>query len=197
MSAPPPGEVRILGGRWKRTPLPVPDRAGLRPTPSRVRETLFNWLGPSLEGWQVLDAFAGTGALGLEAASRGASAVTLLEQDAAQVAALARVVHKLQADTVQVQRAEALAWMARTAQRFDLILLDPPFGAGLFEQALQAANACLAPDGCIYLESDREPAALPPGLGAWKSGRAGAVRYGLWRRQAPATLPVSTPPPTP
>lgn len=191
MSAPPPGEVRILGGRWKRTPLPVPDRPGLRPTPSRVRETLFNWLGPSLEGWRVLDAYAGSGALGLEAASRGAAAVTLIEQDARQVASLGRVLQRLGATQVQVLRTDGLAWMARTPERFDLILLDPPFASDLFVRSLAAAAHCLAPQGCIYLESDRPLQDPPAGLERWKSGRAGAVHFGLWR-QAAATLPVST-----
>jgi len=101
--------VRIIGGQWKRTRLKVPDRPGLRPTPDRVRETLFNWLGQDLTGWHCLDAFAGTGALGLEAASRGAAAVLLVEQDAALAAALQQHQQRLQATQVRVQRGDGLA----------------------------------------------------------------------------------------
>ncbi|MBN9338606.1 MAG: RsmD family RNA methyltransferase, partial [Comamonadaceae bacterium] len=103
------GEVRIIGGQWKRTRLKVPDRPGLRPTPDRVRETLFNWLGQDLTGWRCLDAFAGTGALGLEAASRGAAAVLLVEQEAALAAALQQHQQRLQAAQVRVQRGDGLA----------------------------------------------------------------------------------------
>src|SRR3954466_10716767 len=95
-------EVRIIGGLWKRTRLPVADKPGLRPTPDRVRETLFNWLGQDLEGWRCVDAFAGTGALGLEAASRGAAQVVLVEQDPDLVATLRALKAKLGADTVEV-----------------------------------------------------------------------------------------------
>ena len=104
-----PQAVRIIGGRWKRTPLPVPHKPGLRPTPSRVRETLFNWLGQDLSGWRCCDAFAGSGALGLEAASRGASQVSLIEQNAQLVAQLQRLCTQLKASGVSVQRADALA----------------------------------------------------------------------------------------
>src|SRR6187431_3466254 len=97
-------EVRIIGGQWKRTPLPVADRPGLRPTPDRVRETLFNWLGQDLAGWRCVDAFAGTGALGLEAASRGAADVLLVETEAVLVDQLRRVQERLAATTVNVQR---------------------------------------------------------------------------------------------
>ncbi len=104
-----PHEVRIIGGQWKRTKLPVADRPGLRPTPSRVRETLFNWLGQDLTGWRCLDAFAGTGALGLEAASRGAAEVVLVEQDAALLNNLSRIVTKLKAGAVRVERGDGVA----------------------------------------------------------------------------------------
>ncbi|MEY3251165.1 MAG: hypothetical protein RL227_138, partial [Pseudomonadota bacterium] len=122
----PPGEVRLIGGQWKRSKLPVPTAPGLRPTPDRVRETLFNWLGQELAGWRVLDAFAGTGALGFEAASRGAASSTLLEQDSRLVAGLLAVQQRLGAATVTVLRADALAWMARAPRAtFELVLLDP------------------------------------------------------------------------
>src|SRR5438128_5173254 len=107
-----PSEVRIIGGTWKRTLLPVADRPGLRPTPDRVRETLFNWLGQDLSGWRCVDAFAGTGALGLEAASRGAADVLLVESEAALVEQLRAIAKKLDARNVRVQRGNALSVLA-------------------------------------------------------------------------------------
>lgn len=177
-------EVRIVGGQWKRSKLPVADRPGLRPTPDRVRETLFNWLGQDLSGWRVLDAFAGSGALGFEAASRGAAEVVMLERDAGLARTLGEVKARLNAAPVQVVAADALAWMARAApNRFDLVLLDPPFDAGLHAPALAAALPLVAPDGWLYLEADRawEP---PAGLQAHRHLRAGAVHAHLWRRAA-------------
>ncbi len=183
-----PGAVRIIGGQWKRSLLPVPDRPGLRPTPDRVRETLFNWLGQDLSGWRVLDAFAGSGALGFEAASRGAAPVQLLEQDAAALAALRAAKDRLGATAVTVQRADALAWMARAPRAgLDLVLLDPPFDAGLSEAAAAAAAPLLAAGGWLALESPgAAPApALPPALQPWRELRAGAVRLMLLRNIAP------------
>src|SRR5213076_1304302 len=110
-NAAPPREVRIIGGQWKRSKLPVRDKPGLRPTPQRVRETLFNWLGQDLTGWRCLDAFAGTGALGFEAASRGAAAVHLIEQDPALIDALRSSRDKLKAESVTITRADAVVWM--------------------------------------------------------------------------------------
>src|SRR6478672_9309214 len=137
-------EVRIIGGQWKRTRLPVADKPGLRPTPDRVRETLFNWLGQDLQGWRCVDAFAGTGALGLEAASRGAANVLLVEQDAELVALLRAAQVKLAARAVKVEWANGLSVLARLAPAsVDLIFLDPPFDAGLFEKALAGAAAAL------------------------------------------------------
>src|SRR3954447_4857570 len=124
-----PNQVRIIGGQWKRTLLPVADRPGLRPTPDRVRETLFNWLGQDLGGWRCVDAFAGTGALGLEAASRGAADVLLVESEAALVDQLRAIVKRLAADAqVRVQRGNALSVLAALpAASVDLVFLDPPF----------------------------------------------------------------------
>src|SRR5205085_7494542 len=118
-SAPPPREVRIIGGQWKRTKLPVRDKPGLRPTPDRVRETLFNWLGQDLDGWRCIDAFAGTGALGFEAASRGAAQVLLVEQDPELVSTLRSTKARLQAQAVDVQRANGLSVLASASGRFD------------------------------------------------------------------------------
>ncbi len=183
----PPGEVRLIGGRFKRSRLPVPDAPGLRPTPDRVRETLFNWLGQDLSGWRVLDAFAGTGALGFEAASRGAAAVTLLEHDARLVAGLTAVRQRLQAEAVTVLRADALAWMARAPRAaFELVLLDPPFDAGLAAPALAATTPLLAARGFVYLETAATDGdvACPEGLEPVRELKAGAVRARLFRRTA-------------
>ena len=150
----PPGEVRIIGGQWKRSKLPVASKPGLRPTMDRVRETLFNWLGQDLSGWRCLDAFAGTGALGFEAASRGAAQVVLLERDAQLAGAMRITQQRLQATQMHIEAADALAWMARSAPAcFDLVFLDPPFGAGLAESALAAAARLVVPGGFVYFES--------------------------------------------
>ena len=149
-TAAPVGEVRIIGGQWKRSKLPVPPVPGLRPTPDRVRETLFNWLGQDLSGWRCVDAFAGSGALGFEAASRGAAEVRVFERDRALVAGLQRNAQRLQATTLHIQPGDALASLrALTPGVWDVVFLDPPFGDGhndaLFAQALQAALPLLKP----------------------------------------------------
>jgi len=187
------GTVRLIGGLYKRSKLAVPDRPGLRPTPDRVRETLFNWLGQDLRGLRCLDAFAGTGALGLEAASRGAAAVCLLERDPALVQALRAQVQRLGAAQVQVQQADALAWMeAATPAAWEVVFLDPPFAeaaaaaGGGFERALAAARPLLAAGGLIYLEAPApwSQAMLQPwGLQVQRQGRAGQVHYHLLAAQ--------------
>ena len=179
------GEVRLIGGSWKQSKLPVPDRPGLRPTPDRVRETLFNWLGQDLTGWRVLDAFAGSGALGFEAASRGAAEVQLLERDAALVRSLEASRARFAASTMAVTCADALPWMARCAPaRFDLVLLDPPFDAGILDRALDLAAGLVVAGGFVYAESGAQQAALPLGLEPWRQLRAGAVFAHLLRRPA-------------
>ncbi len=172
----PPHSVRIIGGQWRRTPLPVPSKEGLRPTPARVRETLFNWLGRRLEGWRVLDAFAGSGALGLEAASRGAASVLLVERDARLAASLRATAARLAAKNVRVHCGDGIAALA-TATALDLALLDPPFeavSAGVFDAALLAAAAAVKPGGFIYVEA---PLPWPPahGLRLHRHLKAGAV----------------------
>jgi 16S rRNA (guanine(966)-N(2))-methyltransferase RsmD len=155
-----------------------------------VRETLFNWLGQDLGGWRVLDAFAGSGALGFEAASRGAAAVQLIESDAGLVRELRAARERLGATQVEVVSADALAWLARPevpGAPFDLILLDPPYGAELFTRALQRALPQLSADGWIYLEADRAfgPDDLTPlGLQLHRSARAGLVHAHLLQRLA-------------
>ena len=180
-----PREVRIIGGQWKRTKLPVSDTPGLRPTPDRVRETLFNWLGQDLTGWRCLDAFAGSGALGFEAASRGAAEVVLVERDRKLVAGLNVVKQRLNAGALRVEAAEALAWMARCpAASFELVFIDPPFDAALIEPALDAAARLVVPQGFVYAECGEalDPMALTSrGLCIQRQGRAGAVHFHLLR----------------
>jgi len=184
-----PREVRVIGGAWKRSKLPVADRPGLRPTPDRVRETLFNWLGQSLEGWHCIDAFAGSGALGFEAASRGAAAVVMLERDAALVASLLSTRQRLQAQAVRVERADALQWLARAgAGSVDLVFLDPPFDSPLRVPALAAAARIVREGGFVYVEGPHALAADEAaglGLDPWRAGRAGAVHFHLLRKATP------------
>jgi 16S rRNA (guanine966-N2)-methyltransferase len=180
------GEVRIIGGQWKRSKLPVADKPGLRPTPDRVRETLFNWLGQDLSGWRCADVFAGTGALGFEAASRGATEVRLIEQDPALVAQLKSLQTKLQAHAVQVVRGDGIAALRQLAPAsMNLIFIDPPFDANLYDASVQAAARALASDGFIYLEApkawtDEQLAAL--GLTLHRHLKAGAVHAHLLQR---------------
>lgn len=189
-------EVRIVGGQWRRSMLPVANKPGLRPTPDRVRETLFNWLGQDLAGWRVLDAFAGTGALGFEAASRGATQVVLLEHDAELVKSLSASRERLKAVGMRVQRADAMAWLRSAPMAsFELVLLDPPFGAGLALPAVQAAARLLVPGGFIYLESaEPAPAELPAGMQPYRQGRAGAVHYALLRADEPEAVAAAAQP---
>jgi 16S rRNA (guanine(966)-N(2))-methyltransferase RsmD len=186
----PPHEVRIIGGLWKRTRLPVADKPGLRPTPDRVRETLFNWLGQDLDGWRCLDAFAGSGALGFEAASRGAASVLLVEQDPDLVAALRATQKKLQAAQVEVRRANGLSVLQQQAGAgLDLVFLDPPFDAGLFDKAVAAALPALRPGGWLYLEAPAAwdaARAATAGLDLHRHLKAGAVHAHLLARPAAA-----------
>ena len=178
----PPGEVRIIGGLWKRSKLSVANMPGLRPTPDRVRETVFNWLGQDLSGWRCVDAFAGTGALGFEAASRGAAQVLMCDQQPAVVAQLQAVALKFKADMVRVERADGVGALKRLPPKsMDLVFLDPPFDAvGVADAALCAASSVVTDAGFVYLEA---PQALTPeeaevfGLQVHRSGKAGMVHY--------------------
>ena len=187
-------EVRIIGGQWKRTKLQVADKAGLRPTPDRVRETLFNWLGQDLTGWRCLDAFAGTGALGFEAASRGATQVQLVEHDAGLVAQLKRVQIQLQADAVQVTRGDGVAVLRHAlGGSQDLIFIDPPFDSNVFESAVLAAAQALALTGFVYLEAPRkwtDGQLQPAGLQLHRHLKAGMVHAHLLKRLAPDAAPA-------
>ena len=175
-----PREVRIIGGSLRGRKIPVSDRPGLRPTPDRVRETLFNWLGQDLTGWRVLDAFAGCGALGFEAASRGAASVLMIERDIVLSYNLKATQERLQAASVRVQGADALSWMSRCpAASYDLVLLDPPFDAGLSAAAVAVAKPLLVPGGWLYLEAALPLEELPAGLREHRRLRAGAVSVQL------------------
>ena len=178
------GKVRIIGGRWRGTRLSVPNSPGLRPSSDRVRETLFNWLMPVLPGARVLDLFAGTGALGLEAVSRGAAKAVLVERDPALAQAIREVGAKLSAqEQVEVVQAEAVAWLQRQAAGgFDIAFVDPPFGAELWQPALAALLPQLARDAWLYVESPLETTpTLPPDWAMHREGRTREVRFALYR----------------
>ncbi len=188
----PAGVVRIIGGDWRGTRLPVADRDGLRPTADRVRETLFNWLQPMLPGARVLDLFAGTGALGLEAVSRGAREAVLVERDPPLAEGLRQLAAKLPGgERVQVVCADALDWLRRTPggfgsdgaghTGFDLVFVDPPFAGELWRPAFEALEGHVADEAWLYAES---PSPVQPGA-VWRPHREGRTRdvhYALYRR---------------
>ncbi|WP_043290424.1 16S rRNA (guanine(966)-N(2))-methyltransferase RsmD [Pseudoxanthomonas spadix] len=178
------GQVRIVGGRWRNTRLAVPNLPGLRPSSDRVRETLFNWLTGQLAGARVLDLFAGTGALGLEALSRGAGSAVLVERDPGLAGQLDQVVARLKAaDQARIVNADALAWLEQqSAAAFDIAFVDPPFAAGLWDTVLARLPRLLAPGAWLYIESPHEQApALPPGYLLHRQGSTRQVRYTLAR----------------
>ena len=184
--------VRIVGGQWKRTPLPVVDIAGLRPTPDRVRETAFNWLthlfNGSLDGCSALDLFAGTGALGLEAASRGADPVVLVERSHSALQALRAVCEKLGAHQVHIRSGDAVEMALqyiKSDARFNIIFLDPPFGQRWLAKVLPLAADLCNSTGVIYAESDArlDPTELATfRLELLRADKAGDVFYHLLRR---------------
>jgi 16S rRNA (guanine966-N2)-methyltransferase len=184
------GQVRIIGGKWRNTKLPVPLSPGLRPSSDRVRETLFNWLMPRLGGARVLDLFAGSGALGLEAVSRGAAQATLVERDAALSRQLRESVAKLGAqEQIAVVQADALQWLRQPAGALaDIVFIDPPFADGLWEAVIAGLPSHLAADAWLYVESPADQAPKMPA--PWLLHREGGtreVRFALYRR-ATATL---------
>jgi 16S rRNA (guanine966-N2)-methyltransferase len=183
------GKLRIIAGEWRSRQLPVLDLPGLRPTTDRVRETLFNWLQNDIAGVRCLDLFAGSGALGFEAASRGAASVTLLELQAAAADQLAANIQLLQAQNIQLVRADALDWLAQyQGEPFDLVFLDPPFASGLLEPAMRCLHQqqLLSSDACVYIECDAGQTLpeLPPGWQLTKQKKAGQVSYYLIRLES-------------
>ncbi|UXY16018.1 16S rRNA (guanine(966)-N(2))-methyltransferase RsmD [Chitiniphilus purpureus] len=179
MNRAPRNQLRIVGGEYRRRVLRFPDAQDLRPTPDRVRETLFNWLGQDLTGRHCLDLFAGSGALGFEAASRNAARVVMVEQARPVHAALAANRHLLGAERIELVQAEALGWLARCADRFDVVFLDPPFGSDLLARVLPLLPARLRDGGQVYAECARWP-----DLTGWQTlrqGQAGTVHYALLR----------------
>lgn len=173
--------VRIIGGLWRSRILEFPDAADLRPTPDRVRETLFNWLGRDLTGLACLDLFAGSGALGFEALSRGAASVVMVEKNAAALAALRENARKLGAANLTVVRGDALEFARGARSRFDVVFVDPPYRLGLQAAALALVRGLLAEGGRVYAESG---AALEPprGWAVLKRARAGKVHFHLLGR---------------
>jgi 16S rRNA (guanine966-N2)-methyltransferase len=170
--------VRIIGGHYRRRLLDFPDSTGLRPTPDRVRETLFNWLGQDLPGWACLDLFAGSGALGFEAASRGAGRVIMIERDLKAIGALEKNRATLGAAQVDILRTDALAWLANNRETFDLVFIDPPFDSGLAGAVLAELAVHLKSGGHAYVEQGAEVIA-PPGFIIHRSGRAGRSHFAL------------------
>lgn len=181
----PPGRIHIIGGSLRGSRLSVPTLPGLRPTPQRLRQTLFDWLAPVIAGANVLDAFAGSGALGIEALSRGAHAATFIERDRAQALAIEADLVRLHQDNATVRCGDGLRILAEPATAaFDIVFLDPPFDAGIWSHAvaLLDAGGWLAPPAWVYVEAGKDDAWEVPGC--WRLHRqreAGAVRGALYR----------------
>ena len=195
-----PGKVRIIGGQWRGRRLDVLAVAGLRPTSDRVRETLFNWLMPMLPGARVLDLFAGSGALGLEAVSRGATSALLVERDPVLAGALRAIAAKLPGgDAVTVVQADALAWLPSVPDGgYDLAFVDPPFAAGLWEQVMPRLLPKLAAHAWVYVESPLlSSPSLPPDWALHREGSTREVSYAVYRRRPSGPAPAATLAPDP
>ena len=181
------GQIRIIGGQWRGRKLPVPDSPGLRPTTDRVRETLFNWLAPSMVDARCLDCFAGSGALGLEALSRYAASATLLEMERHVAQQLQKNLATLKAGHGKVVNTNSLPFLNQAGTPHDLVFVDPPFRKGLLEETLRLleSNGWLADSALIYVESEVENG-LPPVPAGWDLHRekiAGQVAYRLYHRE--------------
>ena len=178
-----PNELRIIGGEWRGRRIRFAARPGIRPTPDRVRETLFNWLAPVVEESRCLDLFAGSGALGFEALSRGADVATFVESDRLAAERLRETISKLGTECAVVVEADALRWLDGPPQLFDLVFLDPPFASGLLAKAFAKLDSggWLSPGARVYLEAPAKdgPPPLPAGWTLHRSGKAGAVGYHL------------------
>ncbi len=172
--------VRIIGGQWRSRMLGFPEISGLRPTPDRVRETLFNWLGQTLDGKVCLDLFSGSGGLGFEALSRYARQVVMVETDPAALVALRSNAAALSA-AAEIVASDAMGFLQRDKRLFDVIFLDPPFRQGWFDRLLPAVLPHLAQDGLLYLESEYSLTPPEP-FSVYRSGKAGQVHYALWQR---------------
>jgi 16S rRNA (guanine966-N2)-methyltransferase len=182
------GLLRIIGGEWRGRKIRFPGVEGLRPTPDRVRETLFNWLAPVIAGSRCLDLFAGSGALGLEALSRGAASVTFVERQRDAAQQLGETAALLARGRATVHQADVAAWLAGPAAAFDIVFVDPPYGSALLAEAMHAleSRGWLEHEAFVYLEAPAK-AGAPALPGPWnlhRSGRAGAVGYHLARRMA-------------
>jgi len=180
--------VRIIGGEWRRRLLHFPDSEGLRPTPDRVRETLFNWLGQDLSGLTCLDLFAGSGALGFEAASRGAERVVLVEKAPRVLAALQENARTLGATTgrLEIRQSDAVQYAASATERFDLVFLDPPFRQGWLDKLAPLLDKVLQPDAAMYVEAEfelKDDAILFPGWRTVRHGKAGEVYFHLMQQE--------------
>jgi 16S rRNA (guanine966-N2)-methyltransferase len=185
-SSGPSGKLRIVAGSLRGSRLAVPDVPGLRPTPDRVRETLFNWLAPVIDGARCLDLYTGTGALGIEALSRGASECVFVERDRTLARLLRDNLMRLKIENFRIIEGDALAMLTGAAQPFDVVFLDPPFTEKLWEESARRLERGWLSDGSwIYVES---PAGggleLPSNWHLHREGQAGAVRFALYRRAA-------------
>lgn len=180
------GQVRVIGGKWRGSKLPVVSSAGLRPTPDRIRETLFNWLAPVIEGARVLDLFAGSGALGLEALSRGAASAVLIERDPALATSLLATTQRLQGGhAATIVHADAMQWLpTQPRSSFDVAFVDPPFGAGQLAPALAALLPLMADGAWLHVEVPAdEPVNLPLDWSLHREGRTRQVRHVLYRHR--------------
>ncbi|MBZ0104605.1 MAG: 16S rRNA (guanine(966)-N(2))-methyltransferase RsmD [Sulfuricella denitrificans] len=173
--------VRIVGGDWRSRLLPFPDVVGLRPTPDRVRETVFNWLGQTMEGKRCLDLFAGSGVLGFEALSRGARQVVMVERDSKVARALKENAATLKAVNCELVVADALKFIEQDARRFDVVFVDPPYQMNLLPLVLPGLLPHLEGDGLVYAESDA-PLDFEAEWQVWRQGRAGQVHYYLLKK---------------
>jgi 16S rRNA (guanine966-N2)-methyltransferase len=174
-------QLRIIGGRWRGRRLGFSSVPGLRPTPDRVRETLFNWLGQDLAGAKTLDLFAGSGALTLEALSRGAVLGVAVDHHAAVVRKLVANAAALGTTALETHCSDAQSFVVRETRAFDVIFLDPPFGNADWDAIIPAVAARLAPSGMLYVEAPT-PIEAPPGMEVWRGDKAGRVHYHLLRR---------------
>ena len=172
--------VRIVGGRHRGRVIRFPAVAGLRPTPDRVRETLFNWLGQDLTGLRTLDLFCGTGALSLEALSRGAVLAVAVDRNPALIRAVEATAAAMGVDGLETHVADAQAFLARESRKFDVVFLDPPFDSDSWPALLPRSVAALSPGGFVYAEASR-PLDAPEGAVVWRHARAGQVHYHLMR----------------